>query len=44
MDARNLKVSEKQRAQVTVSTNLGQLDLWFDRALTADSADEVFRG
>jgi hypothetical protein len=43
MDARNLKVSEKQRAQVTCSTNLGQLDLWFDRALTADSADEVFR-
>jgi hypothetical protein len=43
MDARSLKPSEKQRAQVTSSTDLGQLDLWFDRALTADSADEVFR-
>jgi predicted transposase YdaD len=43
MDARSLKPSEKQRAQVTSSTDLGRLDLWFDRALTADSADEVFR-
>jgi hypothetical protein len=43
MEARSLMPSEKQRAQVTSSTDLGQLDLWFDRALTADSADEVFR-
>ena len=43
MDARDLKTSEAQRDEVMASTDLGQLDLWFDRALTADSADEVFR-
>lgn len=43
MDARDLKTSEVQRDEVMASTDLGQLDLWFDRALTADSADEVFR-
>jgi hypothetical protein len=43
MDARNLKTSEEQREQVMASTDLGRLDLWFDRALTADSAEEVFR-
>lgn len=43
MDARDLKTSEAQREQVMASTDLGQLDLWFDRALTADSAEEVFR-
>jgi hypothetical protein len=43
MDARSLKTSQAQREQVMASTDLGRLDLWFDRALTADSADEVFR-
>jgi hypothetical protein len=43
MDARNLKTSQAQREQVMASTDLGRLDLWFDRALTADSAEEVFR-
>jgi hypothetical protein len=43
MDARDLKTSEAQREQVMASTDLGQLDLWLDRALTADSAEEVFR-
>jgi hypothetical protein len=43
MDARDLRTSEAQRAQVMGSTDLGLLDLWFDRALTADSAAEVFR-
>jgi hypothetical protein len=43
MDARSLKASEAQRERVMATTDLGQLDLWFDRALTADSADEVFR-
>jgi hypothetical protein len=43
MDARDLKTSGAQRDEVMASTDLGQLDLWFDRALTADSADEVLR-
>ncbi len=43
MDARDLRTSEAQREQVMGSSDLGLLDLWFDRALTADSADEVFR-
>jgi hypothetical protein len=43
MDARDLRPSGAQREQVMACTDLGKLDLWFDRALTADSADEVFR-
>jgi hypothetical protein len=43
LNSRGLKPTDKQREQVTTSTDLAQLDLWFDRALTATSADEVFR-
>lgn len=43
MDARGLKTSQAQREQVMASTDPSRLDLWLDRALTADSADEVFR-
>ena len=43
LNFRGLKPTDEQREQVTASTDLAQLDLWFDRALTATSADEVFR-
>ena len=42
LDARNLKPTKDQRGQVNVATDLAQLDRWFDRALTAASAAEVF--
>jgi hypothetical protein len=42
LDARHLAPSEKQRQQVTSCTDAAQLDLWFDRAITASSAVEVF--
>ncbi len=43
IDARHLKPAEAQRAKVTASAGLDKLNLWFDRALTAATADEVFK-
>jgi hypothetical protein len=40
--ARDLTPSETQRKQVSECTDLGQLDRWFDRALTASTIDQVF--
>lgn len=42
LDARHLAPSREQRQQVRSCTDAGQLDLWFDRAVTAGTADEVF--
>jgi hypothetical protein len=42
LDARQLKPTKDQRGQVTAATDLAQLDRWFDRALTAATAAEVF--
>ncbi|MDX6415382.1 MAG: hypothetical protein QOG28_2 [Trebonia sp.] len=42
LDARHLAPSQEQRQRVTSCTDSAQLDLWFDRAITADSADDVF--
>ena len=42
LDARQLKPTKDQRGQVTAATDLAKLDRWFDRALTADTAAEVF--
>ena len=42
LDARGLAPSQEQRDRVTSSTDPSQLDLWFDRAVTARSAAEVF--
>ena len=42
LDARSLDPTDAQRAQVTDSTDLPQLNLWFDRAIAATTADEVF--
>ena len=43
LDARGLKPAEAQAGMVSASTDLAQLDAWFDRALTATSADDVFK-
>ena len=42
LDARHLAPSQEQRQRVTSCTDAVQLDLWFDRAITADTAAEVF--
>jgi hypothetical protein len=40
--ARHLAPSQEQRQRVTSCTDSAQLDLWFDRAITAGTAAEVF--
>jgi hypothetical protein len=42
LDARHLAPSQDQRRQVTSCTDTAQLDRWFDRAITAATAAEVF--
>jgi len=42
LDARHLVPSREQRQQVTSCTDALQLDRWFDRAITAGTAAEVF--
>jgi hypothetical protein len=42
LDGRHLAPSKEQRQLVTSCTDAAQLNLWFDRAITAASADEVF--
>jgi hypothetical protein len=42
LDARHLAPSQEQRQRVTSCTDPAQLDLWFDRAITAGTATEVF--
>ena len=42
LDARGLAPTSEQRRQVASSTDTAQLDLWFDRAITASTAAEVF--
>lgn len=43
IDARGIKVTKEQRTEVTESTDLAQLDKWFDRALTAEKATDIFQ-
>jgi hypothetical protein len=43
LDARRLRPTEAQRTRVEVSTDLAQLDLWFERSLTSATAAEVFK-
>jgi predicted transposase YdaD len=43
MDARGLKPTQAQRDQVSDCSDLAQLGLWFDQAITAASADEALR-
>jgi hypothetical protein len=42
LDARHLVPSGEQRQQVASCTDTLQLDRWFDRAITAGTAAEVF--
>jgi hypothetical protein len=42
LGARDLHPTKKQLAQVSACTDLGTLDRWFDRSLTAATAAEVF--
>ena len=42
LDARGLAPTDEQRRQVTSSADPAQLDHWFDRAITAITAAEVF--
>jgi hypothetical protein len=42
LDARHLAPTNEQRQQVTSCTDAVQLDLWFDCAITAGTAAEVF--
>jgi hypothetical protein len=42
LDARHLAPSQEQWQRVTACTDPAQLDLWFDRAITAGTAAEVF--
>jgi hypothetical protein len=43
IDARGIKATKEQRTEVTESTDLAQLDKWFDRALTAKKATDIFQ-
>jgi hypothetical protein len=42
LDARRLAPSQEQRERVMSCTDSAQLDVWFDRAITAGTAAEVF--
>jgi len=42
LDKRGLDLTAAQREQVSVCTDLAQLDRWFERALTAATAADVF--
>jgi hypothetical protein len=42
LDLRGLRPTKEQLAQVSGATDLAQLDRWFERSLTATTADEVF--
>ena len=44
LDARGLAPSQEQRQRVASCADPAQLDLWFDRAITAGTAAEVFAG
>jgi hypothetical protein len=43
IDARAIKVTAEQRDEVTSCTDIAQLDQWFDSALTAETAADIFK-
>jgi len=43
IDSRAIKVTAEQREQVTSCTDIAQLDEWFDSALTAETAADIFK-
>lgn len=44
LERRGIETPETVRDQVTSCTDLGTLDTWFDRALTATTAEDLFAG
>jgi hypothetical protein len=42
LDRRGIAVSEVDRRRVVECDDLDSLNAWFDRAITAETADEVF--
>ncbi len=43
IDARAIDVTANQRDQVSSCTDIAQLDQWFDSALTAQTATDIFK-
>jgi hypothetical protein len=43
IDARKLKPTGEQRAMISAAAGLDKLNLWFDRALTAANAADIFK-
>jgi hypothetical protein len=43
IDARAIDATAEQREQVSSCTDIAQLDKWFDRALTAGTAADIFK-
>jgi predicted transposase YdaD len=43
IDSRAINVTAEQREQVTTCTDIAQLDEWFDNALTAETAADIFK-
>jgi hypothetical protein len=44
LEVRGLRPSDSQRAQIAGCADLAELNKWFDRALTAQAAADVFKG
>jgi hypothetical protein len=44
LDRRGIEASEAARERITGCTDLETLGTWFDRALTASNAEELFAG
>ncbi|MFE6310547.1 hypothetical protein [Streptomyces rochei] len=42
LERRGVEVSEEERARIAGCTDMGVLDAWFVRAITASSVAEVF--
>jgi len=43
IDSRAINVTVEQREQVASCTDIAQLDEWFDSALTAETAADIFK-
>ncbi len=43
IDSRAINATAEQRQQVTSCTDIAQLDEWFDSALTAEAAADIFK-
>jgi hypothetical protein len=43
IDSRAINATVEQREQVASCTDIAQLDAWFDSALTAETAADIFK-